>query len=277
MRPIWSGSISFGLINIPVNLYSASNDIGIDLDMLHKGDHGKIKYMRVCTKDGEEVPYDEIVKGYEVQEGDYVELTQEDFKRANAKKTSTIDINNFSKEEEIAPHLHEKPYYLEPKKGAEKAFVLLREALKQSKKVGIATFVLRQREHLAALKPEGDAIMLNQLRFESEIRTAKDLNLPKGKTRANELKMALNLINELTEKFDAGKFKDTYTDELKKVIRDKAKGKKPKQKGVSAPARSPKVDDMMALLKKSLEEGRKPNTAGVKARSRTRTRAHAAR
>lgn len=274
MRPIWSGSISFGLINIPVNLYSASNDIGIDLDMLHKGDHGKIKYVRVCTKDGEEVPYDEIVKGYEVREGDYVEVTKEDIEQANAKKTSTIDISNFSSEDEIAPHLHEKPYYLEPKKGAEKAFVLLREALKQSKKVGIATFVLRQREHLAALKPEGDAIMLNQLRFESEIRSPKDLNLPKGKTRANELKMALNLIHELTETFDPHAFKDTYTDELKKVIKDKAKGKKTVSVGAK-PARSSKVDDMMALLKKSLEEGRKPNTAGVKKGSRSR--AHAAR
>lgn len=277
MRPIWSGSISFGLINIPVNLYSASNDIGIDLDMLHRSDHGKIKYLRVCAKDGKEIPYDQIVKGYEVQEGDYVELTKEDFERANAKKTSTIDIANFSYEEEIAPHFHEKPYYLEPRKGAEKAFVLLREALKRSKKVGIATFVLRQREHLAALRPEGNAIMLNQLRFESEIRPPKDLNLPKGATRANEMKMALNLIDELTEKFDPHAFKDTYTDELKRLIRDKAKGKKPKRKGEPAP-RSAKVDDMMALLKKSLEEGRKPHVAGVKkGASRSRSRAHAAR
>jgi DNA end-binding protein Ku len=277
MRPIWSGSISFGLINVPVNLYSASNDIGIDLDMLHKGDKEPIKYMRVCKKDGKEVPYDQIVRGYEVSEGDYVVIDEEDFKRASAKKTSTIDINNFSDEAEIAPHLHEKPYYLEPKKGAEKAFVLLREALRQSKKVGIATFVLRHREHLAALKPEGDAIMLNQLRFESEIREPKGLKLPKGKPRANEMKMAVNLVHELTEKFNPHKFKDTYTERLKKVIKDKAKGKKSVVRD-EAPKRSAKVDDMMELLKQSLESGRKPHTAAVKkSKSKSRSRAHASR
>lgn len=272
MRPIWSGTVGFGLISIPVNLYSASNDIGLDLDMIHAKDKERIKYVRVCTKDGKEVPYDQIAKGYEIAEGDYVVLTDEDFKRANAKKTQMIDIVNFSDKDEIAPHFHEKPYYLEPKKGAEKAFALLREALKKTKKVGIATFVLRNREHLAALVPEGDAIMLDQLRFESEIRAPKDLKLPKGAVRPNELKMAVNLIDELTETFDPHKFKDTYTDELKKVIRDKAKGKKPARRG-EAPRRTAKVDDMMELLKRSLEQGRTPDTAAVKSRSR----AHAAR
>src|SRR5215211_1486354 len=142
MRALWTGSLSFGLINIPMKLYSATQEHGLNFDMLHKKDLSPIRYARICKADGKEIPYKDIVKGYEYQKGDYVVLVEEDFKRANIKKTKSIEMIEFTKESEINPLYYEKPYYLEPDKGADKAYVLLREALLKSKKVGIAKFVL---------------------------------------------------------------------------------------------------------------------------------------
>lgn len=253
MRAIWSGALSFGLVNIPVKLYSATGENKLDLDMLHKKDLSPIRYARICRADGKEVPYEEIVKGYEYQKGDYVVLTDEDFKKANVEKTKAIEIQEFSKEAEIDTMYYEKPYYLEPEKGAEKAYALLRESLKKSKKVGIAKFVLRNRERLAAIKPSGNVIILQQMRFDEEIRPVEDLNLPDAKKAGNkEIDMALALIEQLTEHFKPEDFKDTYTDELKKVIEAKAKGKPIKAKGKERKATE--VSDLMAMLKKSLEK-----------------------
>lgn len=253
MRAIWSGALSFGLVNIPVKLYSATGENKLELDMLHKKDLSPIRYARICRKDGKEVPWEEIVKGYEYQSGDYVVLTDEDFKKANVEKTKAIEIQEFSKESEIDTMYYEKPYYLEPEKGAEKAYALLRESLKKSKKVGIAKFVLRNREKLAAIKPSGNALVLQQMRFDEDVRDTKDLNLPDAKKAAGkEIDIALALIDQLTEAFDPKEFKDTYTDDLKAVIAAKAKGKPVKAKG-----REPKateVGDLMAVLKKSLEK-----------------------
>jgi DNA end-binding protein Ku len=265
MRSLWSGFLSFGLINIPVDLYSASNDIGLDLTMLHKRDKSPIRYMRVCRKDGQEVPWDQIVKGYEVEEGDYVVLTEEEIKKAHARKTSTIDIVHFCDAKDIDPIFQEKPYYLTAKKGGEKAYALIREALKKSKKVGVAKFVLRQREHLAAIVPAHDALILHQLRFESEIRAPDELTFPKGNLRANEMKMALSLIEQLTEKFNPHHYKDTYTEELKRMIKAKAKGRTPAPKS-SRPKPTADVGDMMTLLMKSLSRERHHDTAAVHSR-----------
>ncbi len=255
MRAIWSGALSFGLVNIPVKLYSATGGMSLDLTMLHKKDLSPIRYARICRADGKEIPYEDIVKGYEYQKGDFVVLTNEDFKKANVEKTKSIEIESFAKASEIDPIYFEKPYYLEPEKGAEKAYALLRESLKKSKKIGIARFVLRNREHLAAIRPEDKAIILEQMRFDEEIRSTSDLTLPDAKKAGNrEIEIALALIEQLTENFDPKKYKDTYTDELKKVIEAKAKGKPIKAKGKEP--QPTEVADIMAMLKKSLEKER---------------------
>ncbi len=253
MRAIWTGTISFGLVTIPVRLFSGSESHTLDLDMLRKDDLCPVKYARVCRSDGKEIPYEDIVKGYEYREGDYVVLEQEDFEKANVEKTKTIDIQDFVKETEVDTIFYEKPYYLEPDKGGDKPYALLREALRKSKKVGIAYFVMRNREHIAVLKPYGKLLLLNQLRYHDEIRDTKELNLPESKlVNDKELKMAMSLIDQTTAKFTPEEYKDTYIEDLKKIIEAKAKGKKPKAKG-KEPKKS-NVVDMMTLLKKSLEE-----------------------
>lgn len=252
MRAIWSGAISFGLVNIPVKIYSGSGENKLDFDMLAKEDLSPIKYMRVAESDGREVPYKDIVKGYEIEKGKYVVLSDKDFEKANAKKTNAIEIHNFVFEEEIDPIYFEKPYYLEPDKNAAKPYALLREALRKSKKVGIASYVLRNREHLAVLKASGDVIVLDQLRYFEEIRDTKELKLPHEKEiSTKEVDMAIKLIDQLTEKFDPTKYRDTYVDELKKVIEAKAEGKPIEAHG-KAPEPTP-VKDLMDVLKASLE------------------------
>jgi DNA end-binding protein Ku len=254
MRSIWSGSISFGLVNIPVRLYSGSlSHEGLDLDMLHKEDQSPIRYARVCRQDGKEIPYDHIVKGYEYQEGDYIVLTKEDFKKADVRKTKTIDIKQFVDEHEIDTRYFEKPYYLEPVKGAGKAYALLREALERSNKVALAKYVLRSRDNMAALKPVGKVLVLNQLRFPADVREPVNLNLPSKKEASeDEVKMALALISQLTKHFVPEDWHDTYTEELEEIIEQKAKGKKPKARG-KAP-NDTKVKDLMATLKASLKQ-----------------------
>lgn len=255
MRSIWSGAISFGLVNIPVKLYSATGENKLDFDMLHEEDLSPIRYARVCRADGKEIPYQEIVKGYEYAKGDYVVLTDEDFKKANARKTKTIDIVDFVKEDEINVVYFEKPYFLEPSKGAEKAYALLREALKKSKKTAIAKFVLRNREHLAAVKPEENVLILDQMRFQTELRSPNELNLPKVDiAERREIDMALALIDQLSEPFKPEDYKDTYTAELRRVIDEKSKGKTPSQKEEEpVPTRVP---DLMEVLRASLERER---------------------
>lgn len=256
MRSIWTGSISFGLVNIPVRLYSGSNyREGLDLDMLHKKDLSPIKYAKVCRKDGKEIPYDEIVKGYEYQDGDYIVLTDEDFKKANAKKTESIDIVQFTDEEEIDSRYYEKPYYLEPGKGATKPYALLREALKKSGKIAIAKYVLRNHENLAAIKPVGDALVLNQMRYPADIRNASELKFPQeAKVSEQELNMANSLISQMTKPFEPQEYHDTYTEELEEIIEKKAKGKVPQKQGEEP--QPTKVKDLMSTLKASLEKAK---------------------
>jgi DNA end-binding protein Ku len=256
MRPLWSGSISFGLINIPIKLYSGSQERNLNLDLLEKGTLCRIGYARVCRTSGKEVKYEDLVRGYQYQEGDYVVLGDEDFKRANVKKTKSIEIEQFSDTDEIDSKYFTKPYYIEPDEKAVKAYVLLREALKRSGKIGIGRFVLRSKEYLAAIKPEGNLLILNQLRFEEEIRPTKGIEVPKDqKVQSKEVDMAVALINQLTEPFKPEEFHDTYTEELKKVIAAKAHGKKIAPKG-KAP-RTTQVDDLMSVLKESLASVKK--------------------
>jgi DNA end-binding protein Ku len=251
MRPIWTGAIGFGLVNIPVKLYSATESSSLNLDMLDKKDHANIKYKRVNEKTGKEVEWGNIVKGYKYG-GEYIVLEDKDFEAASAKKTKTIEISDFVKEEEVSSLYYDTPYYLEPDKSGTRPYELLRQALMKSKKVGVATFVMRNKEALAILRPENKVIVLNKIRFAEEIRDPKELTLPEHTiVKPAELKMAETLIDQLTGKFEPEKYKDTYHDEIMKVIEAKAKGQK-----IKAPSMKvvhTKTQDLMAQLKASLE------------------------
>ncbi|MCE5293976.1 MAG: Ku protein [Chlamydiales bacterium] len=257
MRAMWTGALTFGLINIPIKLYSATEDHAITFDLLHKKDLSPIRYARICKEDGKEIPYNDIVKGYEYKPGDYVVLLDEDFERASVQKTKSIEILDFIEEKEIDSIYYEKPYYLEPAKGAEKAYVLLRESLKKSKKVGLARFVFHTREHLCVIRPYKNIVVLEQLRFDAEIRNPQELKIPKVETSPREVAMALKLISQLTAHFDPKSYNDTYQDALKKIIKEKSKGIKSKPAKVEKPQKSGKVKDIMHLLKESLEQHHK--------------------
>lgn len=217
MRPIWSGGISFGLIYIPVNLYTAVSSIEIDLDLLSKKDLSPIRYARIDESTGKEVPWKEVVKGYEYKKGDYVVLDQSDFDKIALHRSNTIEITSFVDGEDIDPMFFEKPYYLEPEKGAEKTYYILMQALKKSGKVGIAEFIFKNREHLCAICVENDLIVLNQLRYASEIRDMHDLNIPKKlAVQEKELNLATKLIDAMSDKFDPEDYTDDYIKALKK-------------------------------------------------------------
>lgn len=254
MRSLWTGAIGFGLVNIPVKLYSATQQSDLDLDMLDKKDHSNIKFKRVSEKTGKEVPWANIVRAYNY-EGNYVVLDDEDFKKASPEKTKMIEIAEFVEEKEVDSIYYETPYYLEPQKGGEKAYVLLRDALKKTGKTGVATFVLRTKESLALLKPSGNILLLQKIRYEEEIRATEELKVPDNAPKPAEIKMAISLIDQLSTKFDISRFKDTYSTELMKLIEAKAKGKKlpaPTMKVVHSNSK-----DLMEQLKASLETKRK--------------------
>ncbi len=211
MRSLWEGSLSFGLITIPVTLYSASKERALDFTMLHKQDLSPISFKRVCRKTGDEVSYEDIVKGYEYKEDTYVILEEEDFKRASPEKSERIDIEAFVSEQEIDTKYYDKPYYLEPGKGADKAYVLLREALAQEKKVAVARMVFRQREDLVVVKPEDTILLINQLRYPDELRDHSEIKVPHhAEITRKEIAMAIELIEKMTGKFDPKSYKDTY-------------------------------------------------------------------
>jgi DNA end-binding protein Ku len=255
MRAIWSGSIGFGLVNIPVKLYSGSHPReGLDLDMLHKEDHAPIRYARICREDGKEVPYDDIVKGYEYKKGDYIVLSQADLKKADVRETNTITIKQFADADEIDSRYYDRPYFLEPQKGAERAYTLLRDALEKSGKVALVKYAMRARDDMGAIKPLGRALILNQMRFPADLRNPADLKFPDEKSKADELQMALSLIKQLDKPFIPEDWHDTYTEELEELIKEKAKGHKPKPKG-KAP-QDTKYKDLMATLKASLESSK---------------------
>jgi DNA end-binding protein Ku len=256
MRPIWTGAIGFGLVNIPVKLYSATESSTLDLDMLDKKDHSNIKFMRINEKTGKEVEWANIVKGFKLPNDDYVVLSDKDFESASAKKTKTIEITDFVKEEEIESMYYESPYYLEPDKSGARAYALLKEALLKSGKVGVATFVMRSKESLAILRANSDVIVLNRIRFAEEIRDPKELSLPaKTAIKPAELKMAMSLIDQLTGKFNVAKYKDTYSADLMKVIKAKAKGKPVKSTKLKVVYS--KSTDLMSQLKASLGKRKK--------------------
>lgn len=255
MRSIWTGAIGFGLVNIPVKLYSATETSTLDLDMLDKKDHSHIRLMRVNEHSGKEVSWENIVKAYKYKD-EYVVLSDEDFEAASVEKSKVITISGFVGEDEIDSIYFETPYYVEPEESGVKAYALLREALLKTEKVGIATFVMRSRENLAILRPTNNVIILNKIRFAEEIKDASALDLPsKTGIKKDELEMAVSLINQLSEKFDISAYKDTYTDSLLKIIAAKVKGAKPKKPHLKVvPTQS---TDLVAQLRASLNARKK--------------------
>ncbi|ANE50658.1 Ku protein [Flavisolibacter tropicus] len=255
MRAIWSGTLGFGLVNIPVKLVSAVQSEAIDFDMLSRDDLAPVRYARIDTATGNEVEWKDIVKGYQYAKGKYVVVDEEDFEKASPQKSRSIDILQFAKSDEIDPIYFEKPYYIVPAKGGEKSYRLLVKALEETESVGIAEFMLRNREHVCAIKPYKNVLLLDQMRYQEEIKEVPEA-AKSTKVTAQELELAKKLITNLTETFDPTAFKDTYIAELKKVIKAKAAGKHIR---IAEPEERPTatVKDLMDILKRSLEKGKK--------------------
>ncbi len=257
MRSVWKGALSFGLVNIPVHMYTASHTKEISFKLLHKKDHSEIRYAKVCKTEEKEVPWEEIVKAYEFEEGEFIIFDEKDFEKVNQKKTKTIEITGFVHENEIDSLYYVKPYYLEPDKNSEKVYALLREALKKSKKVAIAKYVIRNREHMAVIKIHDNILVLNELRYHEELASTEELHIPEvTKGNSREVQMAMQLIEHLTTTFKPEKYKDTYVEEIKKIIKQKSKGKVVHTKTKEVPPT--KFQDIMELLKAGLETDKKP-------------------
>jgi DNA end-binding protein Ku len=256
MAAIWKGALTFGLVNIPVELRTAVRADHISFRMLREEDLSAIKYERVAEADGEPVPWDEIVKGYEYEKGKFVIVTDEDFKTAALEASKAIDILNFVSEEEIDPRYFDTPYFLVPAKGAEKPYALLREAIRKTGTVGIGKIIIRQKQHLAGIKVVGDAMVLEIMRFQNELVESDEFTFPESKlVRPQELHMAEQLVQNLAEPFDPSKYTDEYRANLMRVIKAKIEGKNPNLK---APAREPAdsgVLDLMSKLRASLDQG----------------------
>jgi DNA end-binding protein Ku len=269
-RAIWKGSISFGLVNIPIALYPATRREEFKFRLLRKSDLSPVNYKRVAEKDGKEVPWDQIVKGYEYEKGKYVVLKDEDFERVDLEATQTVDIQDFVNVDEIDPIYFYKPYYLEPQKGGDKAYALLRDALKESKKVGIAKVVIKTRQYLAGVKPEDGALVLELMHFADELADPGKLHLPKKvEVGKREMNMAKSLIDSMSAKWNPEKYHDDYREALMEVIEEKveAGGKEIEEKPKKAP-KPTKVIDLVSVLQKSLEQ-----TGGAKKKSTTKSRA----
>jgi DNA end-binding protein Ku len=254
---LWNGSINFGLVNIPVKLFTAVRGNDLSFNFLHKKDKGRINNIRTCSECNKKVSWDEIARGYEVEKGQYVILSDEDFKKVNVEATQSVDIVQFVQQKEIDPMLYDTPYYLEPEKKGRHAYALLREALKKSGKVGVARVVIRTREHLAAVRPQGDAIVLETMHYADEIVPADQFDFPpaRDKTPATEMKAALLLIDTMSEKFNPKSFHDEYKQQVMTMIEARARGKAlPKTKAkVQEPTN---VVNIMDVLQRSLSERR---------------------
>jgi DNA end-binding protein Ku len=265
-RAIWKGSISFGLVNIPIGLYPATRKEDLRFRLLRKSDLSPVNYKRVAEKDGKEVPWGEIVKGYEYEKGKYIVLKDEDFQRVDLEATQTVDIQDFVDLDEIDPMFFSKPYYLEPQKGGDKAYALLRDSLERKKKVGIAKVVIKTRQYLAGVKPEDGALVLELMHFADELADASKLNIPKKvEVGKREIQMATALIESMSAKWNPEKYKDDYREALMEVIEEKveAGGKEIEEKPKKAP-KPTKVIDLVKVLQQSLEQTGKAKSRSTK-------------
>jgi DNA end-binding protein Ku len=252
-RAMWKGSIAFGLVNIPVELYSAVRDHRPRFRLLHAKDESPVSYERVCQREGKPVAWEDLVKGYEFEKGQFVVLSKEDFKTAALEKTKTIDILDFVDPQEVDDRYYETPYYLQAGKGADRSYALLREAIRESGRIGIAKIILRDAQHLAAVEAIGDALVLTMMRFADELADLEDFKFPKAEgIRKPEMNMALQLVESLAGTWEPEKYTDEYRDNLMKIIRAKVKGKEPRleARDVKQPA---DVINLMERLRASLE------------------------
>ena len=251
---MWNGSISFGLVTIPVALYPATRHEELTFRLLRKTDHSPVNYKRVAEADGKEVPWEDIVKGYEYEKGKFVIIKDDDFKRVDLEAAAkTIDIIDFVEVDEINPMYFQKPYYLEPQNGGDRAYALLREALRDSEKIGIAKVVIRTREHLAGVKAQGDALILEIMHFSDELVDADTLKFPKSRqARHREVEMAQKLIDGMTAKWEPDKYKDDYKTQLMAMIEQKIKHPNEKPAPAKAQKKPSNVIDLMSVLQESL-------------------------
>ena len=281
-RAIWTGSLSFGLVNIPVEVHTAVRDHRPRFRMLHAKDRSPINFQRVCQKDGKVVAWEDLVKGYEYEKGRFVVLTKEDFATAALEKTRRIDVLDFVQADAIDDRYFDKPYYLTAKKGGEMAYALLREAMNEAGRIGIAKFILRETQHLAAVEGIGDALVLSTLRFADELVETSSLSFPSStKLKKTELKLAKTLVENLASDWDPHKYTDDYKENLTRVIKAKMKGKEPDLVVDERPHDS-NVIDLMERLRQSLGQpggrgtskkataGRKPRKTPVRARKQRR-------
>ena len=279
-RALWKGSIAFGLVNIPVELHTAVRDSRPRFRMLHADDKSPVRFERVCQREGKPVAWEELVKGFEYEKGRFVVLTKEDFKTAALEKSRTVDIRSFVKPDEIDDRFFESAYYLVPAKGGERAYALLREALKETALVGIATIVLRNAQHLAALEVVGDALVLTLMRYAEELVDVREYHFPAAKDiRKPELQMARTLVENLADTWDPSQYTDEYRANLMKIIKAKLKGKQPHLVEHVEP-RNAEVVDLMERLRQSLQGAggtkKKKTARAARTSPRSRKRAHAA-
>jgi DNA end-binding protein Ku len=269
-RSMWKGAISFGLVHIPVDMYPAVDNKGLDLTMLDRRDFSPVGFKRYNKSNGKEVSWDDIVKGYEYTSGEYVVLSDEDLRRANPEATQTIDILAFVDAEDVSLLYFEQPYYLAPGKGGDKVYALLRETLRKAGKIGIARVVIRVKQHLAALVCVGDTIVMNTLRYSDEIKPVDDLKIPSSTAKAaaisdKELKMAMALVQGMAEDWEPEQYHDTYREDVLALIEKKVKAHQTKTITMPEPGEpkreTGKVIDLVALLQASL--GKKPGKAAA--------------
>src|SRR5262252_928752 len=279
-RALWKGSISFGLVNIPIELHTAVRDHRPRFRMLHASDKSPVRFERVCIKDGHKVAWEDLVKGYEYAKGRFVVLTKEDFRAAAVEKTRTVDIIDFVNADEIDDRFFETPYYLVAAKGGERAYALLREAIRESGRIGIAKFILRDAQHLAAVEAIGDALVLSVMRFADELVDAAQLRFPSAEgVRKAELDMAKALVNSLAAEWDPSKYTDQYRENLLRIIQGKMKGKEVELEPAAEP-RQAEVIDLMERLRRSLAQsggGARPSAGSGAAKARTKARGAAKR
>jgi DNA end-binding protein Ku len=274
MRAVWKGSISFGLVSVPISLYPATRREELSFRLLRAKDLSPVNYKRVAEADGKEVPWDQIVKGYEYEKGKFVVLKEDDFRRVDVEATQTIEILDFVSMEEINPIYFHKPFFTEPQKAGLKAYVLLREALRETGKVGVAKVVIKTRQYLAALKPNGDALALELMHFVDELADMEELSLPeRGAVSKGEMDMAKTLIERMTKKWDPEAYKDDYKSALLEMIEKKMEGgghdvgeSKTKTKSTA------NVIDLVSVLRESLEAAGKPKASKAKQPARHKAR-----
>jgi DNA end-binding protein Ku len=286
-RAIWKGAVSFGLVYIPVELYSASKSVSLDLDLLDSRDFAPVGYQRINKRTGEVVDWGDIVKGYQYKKGQYVALSEEDFRQANVKAAQTIDIHSFTDASGISPEFYETPYYLVPIKGGEKAYALLREALLKTGKAGVGSMVMRGRQHVGVILPAERMLMFITLRFADELKPASELEMPasakSAKVSPREVSMAERLVEEMTAEWNPADYHDSYREDLMKRINEKIRKKQthvltPKSRAPKEERQSAEIIDLMSVLKKSLETRgggadaapRRRKASGSRARSNRR-------